>query len=50
MKTISSLISTNQTNEMILSTNQLSIIKGGGDSSTHDGEIIDRDKPIYIKE
>lgn len=50
MKTINNLISTNQANEIILTTNQLNIIKGGEDSSTPEGEIIDRDKPIYIKE
>ncbi|KAF5084348.1 hypothetical protein DSECCO2_79760 [anaerobic digester metagenome] len=50
MKTINSLISTNQANDIILNLNQLNVLKGGEESSSHDGEIIDPDKPIYIKE
>ncbi|KAF5084347.1 hypothetical protein DSECCO2_79750 [anaerobic digester metagenome] len=50
MKTLSSFLSANQSLEVILNLNQLNVLKGGEENSTHDGEIIDRDKPIYIKE
>ena len=53
MKTLSSFLSANQSSEVILNLNQLNVLKGGdGNTSTSNeqGEIVEKNPPIYIKE
>ncbi|HPX05455.1 MAG TPA: hypothetical protein PLC17_05925 [Tenuifilaceae bacterium] len=53
MKTLSSFLSANQSSEVILNLNQLNVLKGGEESSStsnEQGEIVEKNPPIYIKE
>ena len=53
MKTLSSFLSANQSLEVILNLNQLNVLKGGEESSStsnEQGEIVEKNPPIYIKE
>jgi len=53
MKTLNSFLSANQSSEVVLNLNQLNVLKGGdGNTSTSNeqGEIVEKNPPIYIKE